>query len=82
VLSHVAVLPGGQGTGVGSLLVSAFLTAAGEAGADRVVLMTMAGERGAASFYHRLGWTETGTRGSFDGSPMVEFSTAINPGRS
>jgi ribosomal protein S18 acetylase RimI-like enzyme len=77
VLSHVAVLPGGQGSGVGTMLVSAFLEAARDAGADRVVLVTLAGDGGAASFYRRLGWTETGSRRTYDGAPTLEFSAAI-----
>lgn len=73
VLSHVAVAPGAQGAGFGSLLVEAFVAAARAEGSTRVVLVTLAGEAGAAGFYRRRGWIENGDGRDLDGDRMVEF---------
>src|SRR5215210_4549303 len=66
VLSHVAVMPGAHGAGIGGELVDAFVSAAAARGADRVVLVTLEGEEGAGGFYERLGWRATGGRETFD----------------
>ena len=80
VLSHVAVAPGAQGAGLGSMLVDAFVAEARAVGAPRVVLTTLAGETGAAGFYARHGWVENGLRRDFDGEPMIEFTLSLRPG--
>lgn len=79
VLSHVAVAPGAQGAGLGAQLVDAFVDAARAAGSQRVVLVTLAGESGAAGFYRRRGWVESGRRGSSDGEPLIEFTLPLHP---
>lgn len=73
VLSHVAVAPGAQGAGVGTQLVRAFTESARAAGADRVVLLTLEGERGAGSFYEALGWERGPSRATPDGDSMREW---------
>ena len=77
VLSHVAVAPGAQGAGLGTMLVDAFVAAARDAGSPRVVLVTLAGENGAAGFYRRHGWVENGLRCDFDGEPMIELTLSL-----
>ena len=74
VLSHIAVVPGGRGSGVGSALVDAFLTTARAAGAARATLVTRPGDGGAGPFYRRLGWRHDGTRAGFDGQPVATFA--------
>ena len=58
VLSHVAVEAGHQRHGAGSLLVRRFVDSTRAAGARRIELVTLADDRGAAGFYHRLGWRQ------------------------
>lgn len=60
VLTHVAVDPEAQGAGAGRFLVEAFVDEVREAGAAAVELVTLSGERGAASFYEKLGWKRAG----------------------
>ena len=73
VLSHVAVAPGAQGAGLGAQLVRAFTEAAAARGAERVVLLTLAGERGAGPFYEAHGWEEGPNRTTPDGDVMREW---------
>ena len=77
VLSHIAVAPGAEGAGFGRQLVEAFVEAAREAGSQRVVLATLAGKAGAAGFYRKQGWTESGPTLNFDGQAMIVFSLAL-----
>lgn len=77
VLSHVAVAPGAEGAGLGGQLVEAFVDAARAAGAQRVVLATLSGEAGAAGFYRKLGWSESGSAQDFDGQSIVLFSLPL-----
>ena len=57
-LSSLAVKPSGEGQGVGSRLVRAFVDSARTLGADRVMLTTDAhGNDPVNSFYLRLGFT-------------------------
>lgn len=77
VLSHVAVVPAVQGAGLGAQLVDAFVDAARAAGCRRVVLVTLAGDAGAAGFYLRHGWTTSGLRRDFDGEPMTELTLPL-----
>lgn len=77
VLSHVAVAPGAQGQGLGAQLVDAFVDAARAAGSPRVVLVTLAGDRGAAGFYRARGWLESGRSRDFDGEPVIEFTLPL-----
>lgn len=79
VLSHIAVAPGAQGAGFGRQLVDAFVDAAREAGAQRVVLATLAGESGAAGFYRKQGWSGSRPNPNFDGQSMIVFSLALRP---
>lgn len=80
VLSHVAVAPGAQGQGLGAQLVDAFVDAARAAGSPRVVLVTLAGESGAAGFYRARGWLESGRSHDFDGEPVIEFTLPLRQG--
>jgi ribosomal protein S18 acetylase RimI-like enzyme len=77
VLSHVAVAPGAEGAGLGGRLVDAFVDAARAAGAERVVLATLAGKAGAAGFYRKLGWCESEPAQGFDGQSIVLFSLSL-----
>ena len=77
VLSHVAVAPGAEGAGLGSLLVRAFVDAARDEGCSSIVLATLAGEEGAAGFYRRLGWVESTSHRDFDGQSMIAFSLPL-----
>ena len=79
VLSHVAVAPGAEGAGFGRQLVEAFVEAARDAGSQRVVLATLAGEAGAAGFYRKQGWFESAPSLNFDGQSMIVFSLVIRP---
>lgn len=79
VLSHVAVAPAARGAGLGAQLVDAFVDAARAAGCGRVVLVTLAGDGGAAGFYLRQGWIESGLRRDFDGEPMIELTLPLLP---
>jgi ribosomal protein S18 acetylase RimI-like enzyme len=74
VLSHIAVVPGGRGAGVGRALVDEFLAAARGAGVDSVTLVTRQGDDGAGAFYSRLGWRDDGARVTFDGQPVAAFT--------
>ena len=77
VLSHLAVVPGAQGAGLGGGLVEAFVEAVRATGCRRIVLVTLAGPRGAAGFYERLGWTEAARRTGFDGEPLTELTLEL-----
>lgn len=79
VLSHVAVVPGAQGAGLGRQLVDAFVEAARAAASPGVVLTTLAGEDGAAGFYRRQGWLESGPLQNFDGQSTILFSLPLHP---
>lgn len=77
VLSHVAVLAGARGTGSGGRLVRAFVEAAGRAGAQRVTLVTLEGERGADEFYAKLGWERGGSHQTPEGDSLREWSLPL-----
>lgn len=72
VLTHVAVDPAAQGTGAGRALVTAFIEAAREAGADEARLVTAANGP-AEQFYDRLGWTAGAVRNGSGGSLVREY---------
>ena len=76
VLTHVAVAPDAQGTGLGRVLVEAFVAHARARGADEVRLITHAHTR-APSFYRRLGWSSLGERSASDGSLVEEFRLVL-----
>jgi len=78
VLTHVAVDPAVRGAGAGTALVEAFVDRARHAGAQRAVLVTLDGTRGAGRFYERLGWERTATRRDRDGHPIAEYSLALS----
>ncbi|MBW3621135.1 MAG: GNAT family N-acetyltransferase [Actinobacteria bacterium] len=73
VLTHVAVLPGADGHGLGADLVAHFVAAVRDAGVREVRLVTLAGGDGAAGFYERLGFQRLRQRRSADGHDVVEF---------
>jgi len=73
VLTHVAVVPGAHGAGIGRALVERFTDEVRERGADRVALVTHSGDAGAEPFYERLGWTRNGTAPTADGATMTSF---------
>ena len=77
ILSHVAVVPGGRGIGVGGQLVDAFAGAARAAGATRAVLLTLEGDRGAGAFYAARGWVAGPAHVTPDGQTMREWLLAL-----
>lgn len=80
VLSHMAVVPGARGTGIGSELVRSFEATASEAGARGAILTTLAGTEGSGSFYAGLGWDRRRSRANLDGAPTEEWSRALGEG--
>lgn len=72
VLTHVAVDTASARRGTGTLLVSAFTDEARRRGAKRIELVTLAGTDGAADFYRRLGWRESGVSKAV-GEPFHRF---------
>lgn len=77
VLSHVAVVPGARGAGVGSVLLSAFLEEIRIAGIERAVVTTLDGPDGAADFYRRHGWRDAGIRKDVDGICIRSFAIEL-----
>lgn len=73
VLTHVAVLPGASGHGLGAELVEHFVGAVRDAGVREIRLVTLAGGDGAAEFYERLGFQRLRDRPAADGHHVVEF---------
>src|SRR5215212_8393258 len=61
VLSHVAVIPGGRGAGIGTALVDAFLDRLRERSVEQALLVTASGLSGAGAFYRRHGWQFEGS---------------------
>lgn len=80
VLSHVAVLPGARGTGVGGRLVGAFVEAARRSEVDRVTLVTLEGDEGAGEFYARLRWRPGPVHVTDEGRGMREWDLAVRRG--
>lgn len=80
VLSHVVVLPGARGWGVGRQLVQAFVASAAESGASQLKLETRREEDGAGGFYDRLGWRRSGVHTTPDGAEMEVWALQINTG--
>lgn len=75
VLQHVAVDEDARGLGLGAALVAAVETAAAEAGAAEIRLVTPAGGP-AEAFYEHRGWFRFGRRRARDGSEVTEFRFA------
>lgn len=76
VLTHVAVAPEAQGTGLGRVLVEAFVTHVRAQGADEVRLIAHL-HTPAPGFYRRLGWSSLGARRASDGSLVEEFQLVL-----
>lgn len=74
VLTHVAIVSGARGTGAGRGLVHAMVTEGRRAGAERILLTTLAGAAGAGPFYAALGWTRSALHRTPDGSEVEEWS--------
>lgn len=66
-LTYVAVAAERRGRGIGGALVAAYEGLAREAGLERLELVTAPDERGAGSFYARMGWKFAGERVSRSG---------------
>lgn len=80
VLTHVAVAPSAQSCGVGSKLVGRFERQAAEAGCDRLVLVTAAGDQGAGAFYRHRGWQALGEHRTPDRQLLSTYERAVDPG--
>jgi ribosomal protein S18 acetylase RimI-like enzyme len=76
-LTYVAVDRERRGRGIGGSLVSAYEKLAREAGLDRLELVTLPDERGAGSFYDKLGWKYEGERVSRSGERYAFYSRAL-----
>jgi len=76
VLTHVAVAPEAQGTGLGRVLVEAFVAHARAQGADEIRLIAHR-HTPAPGFYRRLGWSSLGARTASDGSLVEEFQLVL-----
>lgn len=76
LLSHIAVISGNRGSGVGEALVRRFVEEAGRRGVGRIELVTLVGSRGAAPFYERLGWQRDGVLDQGD-EQYVKFSLEL-----
>lgn len=79
VLSHVCVAADARGRGVGGALVDAFVRTARDTGATEGMLVTLAGNRGASSFYERAGWTLHDSRTDVEGRPVAVYRRALRP---
>jgi len=77
VLTHVMVDGQARGQGAGAALVDRFTTAVKATGARRAMLVTLAGEDGAGSFYKRLGWEHLEDRRGHDGHELSVFSRRL-----
>ena len=77
VLSHVAVLLGARGEGVGGKLVDAFELEAKEAGSKTAVLITEGGSSGATEFYLGRGWIIAGSNEGLDGEATTSMKKAL-----
>ena len=80
VLSHIAVLPGARGLGLGTILIGGFVDAARDAEIKRAVLTTLDGPAGAGEFYERSGWRCTGARADADGRRIRCFALDLQTG--
>lgn len=80
VLSAVAVSATARAGGVGAALVAGLVRLARQAGTDVIELVTLAGPRGAATFYRSLGWTEVDTHQDKDGYPVITFRMELARG--
>lgn len=67
VLSHVVVSNDARCRGVGASMVSKFVAEAQAAKCAGICLVTLAGARGAGTFYERRGWKHTHRRRSGEG---------------
>jgi ribosomal protein S18 acetylase RimI-like enzyme len=74
VLTHLAILAEARRNGVGAALVQRFTEELRQAGRQKVILVTLAGDAGAGPFYKRLGWTHVTDRRNHDGQEVSMFS--------
>lgn len=65
-LTHVAVVPGARGAGIGGALVEAFEQRARVDGVRELRLTTLPADAGAGPFYQRRGWVRDGTATTAD----------------
>lgn len=80
LLAHVAVDSGWRGLGIGRSLVAAYETRTREAGLDRLELVTLPDERGAGSFYDKIGWKYEGERVSRSGERFALYALSLTKG--
>ena len=78
VLTHIAVLPGARGAGIGDKLAHQFLDEARGAGCGQAALTTLTGERGARDFYLTRGWREEGTRIGADSQASLYMALELD----
>jgi GNAT superfamily N-acetyltransferase len=79
-LAHLVVEEKYRGRGVGSSLVETYETKARDAGLRRLELATLPDERGAGSFYERLGWAYEGERASKSGERFALYARVLDDG--
>lgn len=73
VLTHMVVVEDRRGTGVGSMLVDAFVDRVAGEGPVEIRVTTSADPTGPKRFYERLGWREEVRRTDSDGQPVVRL---------
>ncbi|NHA01282.1 GNAT family N-acetyltransferase [Nocardioides sp. W3-2-3] len=78
VLSHVVVAKDCRGSGLGTVLVDAFLDHARAAQRDRACLVTIAGTGGAGEFYAKSGWTHIRDSTGVDGRRLSYYERDLH----
>ncbi len=77
-LAYVAVDHGLRGRGVGGRLFETYEELARKAGLDRLELVTLPDERGAAPFFESMGWERKGEITSRSGERYAFFSRDLS----
>jgi GNAT superfamily N-acetyltransferase len=80
VLQHMFVADEHRGAGVGRALVGLFEERAAAVGASECRLVTLAGPRGASTFYRRLGWRVRRRRRDREGRAVVHMAKPLPDG--
>lgn len=79
-VTHLLVAPEAQGAGFGRQLVAAAEEAGRRAGLGELVLVTPVEDRGARSFYERIGWVLDRPVTSASGERFVRYRRPLGPG--
>lgn len=77
-ITHLAVAPEHQGTGVGVSLVEDFTIRASTNGVEALLVVTRSGPHGKAAFYERCGWLPAGRTTDLDGVHFDQLSYTLS----